>query len=1300
MATTNNRDVPLTLSVKTVGAESVKELQTDVQALAKQGGDAAPEFAKLADEIAKLGQQSALIEQTRRLGEEITQLALQETEAAAKSRALGTELDALRLGSEALAANEKLAKQALIASQDALFQKRQELARLKNETSSAAKEESAYTDQVKAINAAIIVGKDVLRQRSAEYRDARTASSEAAAEELSFARNVKESTTAAAAAKTQLDARNQALRENLRALNDAGLAATDVASAESKLLTAYIETVGAVDAVKAARDRATRAARDQAREDESIALTQRAIMQQRQAQAKAEADGIIADFDRMKAAERAAAAEAQAAGKAISDAFSTVGVRSVKELQAEIAQVRAAMETLKTSGNLTGRELDTAFNSGNARIRELEAQIRAATGQTTLLDRAGGLLKTTFGQFAAGFSLIEIMQRLGTAFFESNKQIEALRLGLTTVYNSSATAGAQIDFLRKAADKAGVSFGSISDAFVKFSAATKSANIPIGQTNELFAALTKAAGVLGLSGDKVSHMLDALGQMASKGVVSMEELRQQLGDSLPGALSLVAKGLGITDAELMKLVESGGLLARDLFPALTTALKSMGGEVNTMSARWERFKNLLTETATSAGDAGWVDALKGALTGLGTVLGPIAIGFNTIFESIFTGARAAGVAIAAMVNKDFSMLGTELQRLTDESVARQNKLIASYKQFIGVGDEAATSQQGLARAIGGAADKQQAGAQAAAAAAEAQRDQAASTERANSALAALGVTTATAADKAAVAGVNWAKLGAVYGTMKAESEQAVLVSEKLAKAKEIEGKASSQVAELLGSERDKLQAAAEAADKNVIAMHGVTQARTAELTQLIAYRDALVQEAAKLGDVGGERAKQITAVNDTIVAKAAAAEKSKQELSDLQNTALTLGVSRKAYEDNSKALGDLKLARDAAAAALAAAKALEEKGLATNAQVEQATRLAAQAELLYRDALGDAQAALDRKVQAQQNATTVGLAGLELQKAQAKNSEDLFRRLGDEATALQFLIAQKEIDIKITQAKVNLLIAEADASIAKAKADEDEVKRRGNLTDALQSEIDKRIALAEAKKIEASATLEGTKLLQREIDLLREGGVARSGSTSGVQADTAARLGNVGAIGSTADALEKLFMRYKQSSAYSEKQIALLERETAATEKLAAAERARLAIDKEGFSTDKSGNRIVAGGDLSTRTGIMNFLKNAGVTNDSAARQIANQFADSQGNIPYINNPGQRMYGGDTLSYALLKAAEKWTFNPQNYAGGSQPQQSNTVNVKITLPNGTVQTIPTTQAGATALINALQGAQLSSGTLL
>lgn len=188
-----------------------------------------------------------------------------------------------------------------------------------------------------------------------------------------------------------------------------------------------------------------------------------------------------------------------------------------------------------------------------------------------------------------------------------------------------------------------------------------------------------------------------------------------------------------------------------------------------------------------------------------------------------------------------------------------------------------------------------------------------------------------------------------------------------------------------------------------------------------------------------------------------------------------------------------------------------------------------------------------------------------------------------------------------------------------------------------------------------------------------------------------------------AEAAEKAAEREVQAR---EKVIAAREKENDLIQRAIDLENKRRGVDAEGFSTDKSGNRIVAGGDLNTLTGIAAFLKSAGVADEAKARDIAREFADSRGDVQYFDNPGQIKYGGagSTISMALLKAAERYTFGIG--AGGSNGAQqpstipnpsAPTVNVRITLPNGTTQTVPTTQEGSQALIAALQAAKLSAG---
>lgn len=151
-------------------------------------------------------------------------------------------------------------------------------------------------------------------------------------------------------------------------------------------------------------------------------------------------------------------------------------------------------------------------------------------------------------------------------------------------------------------------------------------------------------------------------------------------------------------------------------------------------------------------------------------------------------------------------------------------------------------------------------------------------------------------------------------------------------------------------------------------------------------------------------------------------------------------------------------------------------------------------------------------------------------------------------------------------------------------------------------------------------------------------------------------------------------------------------------EKRNAQVKSTLITDKDGFAVDKEGKRVTAGGDLTTLTGIQKFLEGAGL-NTEQAKSTAREFADSQGNIPYFSNPGQMKYGGrdSTISQALLKAAERTTFGTAGgTTAGAQPV-GRTVQVNINTGNNRTETVNTDDAGAAAVVRALQAASLGAG---
>jgi tape measure domain-containing protein len=1106
MATTN-RDVELALRVTTLGADGIAKLEQSIRTLAEEGGAAAPEFQQLADQVARLGQNASQLDTFSRLGRDVRDLSDAQNVASETAGVLYTQLENLTAATGAFEQAENAAKTALRAAQDDLANKKAALALLRAETDAAAKKETEYTDAVRTARVEIINAETGVRALRDAYSQAKVATNEAADAQKQVATQLAAANRAAQQAATATREANVAYDEVKGTLAAAGVATESLETAQLALIDALNLSGEAARNLVIEQQNIIEAERAAAAEEQRLAdIVYRSRLAAQDA-ARVEADHIVADFERMQAAEQAAAKQAAEAASVISSAFKTLSTTTVAELRAELDRVRAAMVTLQTTGSVTGADLDAAMRQGQARVSALERDIRAATGELTIMDRVSGALKSTMGQLAGAFGIVQVVQQLGREFFETNKQMDALRLGFTTIYGSSQIAAQQIDFLRKVAQQSGLSISAISESFVKFSASTKQANIPLAQSNDLFLAVNRAAGTLGLSGERVTLILDALAQMAAKGTVSMEELRRQLGDSLPGALGLTAKGLGITEAQLYALVTSGNLLARDLFPALTSSLGTMSGEVDTLNSKWERFKNTLTIASQTAGDSGWTNVLKGGITTLGFALGAVVILFQSFIEVVFGVVKAGAVLIGALTTWTNPL--EELGKIVEGATSRINNLGHAFGDLQGAGDKTRASQAQTATAMQATGQSAQGAATGVAVNTAALSANAAAGERTTIQQLAAATAAERAAASALVAGKSWVQLSVEYGQANTQLESAVEIAKKVANAAALEGEAIVSLTKLTGSQRQELEASTKAAEVHEAALVSLAEKHKQQVQVLQNEVTALTEVARQLGDPDGTRKKAIVELQRLLDTRAAESEKVREQLENLRNEIATRKLAQQTYEDNSGALEKLRQAMATTAQAVRDLQILEINGKATREQVVVATRAAAAAEGLYRDALKDSGAAAERNIQALQNKNLVTQAGIALDIERAKSLEALAKSNGDESLATAANVIQKELQIKASLASAKAMLEEANAAIANAEAMRAALKASGDLTVEKDAEIAKTIASAEVKKLEAERLKESTKAIEAEIQRLREGTAARTTSVDIITKETNALYDNL-----------------------------------------------------------------------------------------------------------------------------------------------------------------------------------------------
>lgn len=261
-------------------------------------------------------------------------------------------------------------------------------------------------------------------------------------------------------------------------------------------------------------------------------------------------------------------------------------------------------------------------------------------------------LGTAFGQLgpliAGAFTGRELVQTI--------TQADSLQRGMLAIAGSTEAAAAEMAFIKKTSNELGLELQSTGKAYLSLTAATKGTVLEGQATRDVFTSVSRAMSVLGRSTAETENALRAVSQIASKGTVSMEELRGQLGEALPGAMKAAADGMGVTTQELVKMVESGGVLAKDLLPALSRSLDNLyasGGQTDSLVANFNRFKNAVSEVAIKLGESGLTKALADIAIGGAQAVGALGTAFVGLGKGI-------GTVAGAMATLDFKPLADDL----------------------------------------------------------------------------------------------------------------------------------------------------------------------------------------------------------------------------------------------------------------------------------------------------------------------------------------------------------------------------------------------------------------------------------------------------------------------------------------------------------------------------------------------------------------------------------------------------------------------------------------------------------------
>ena len=274
--------------------------------------------------------------------------------------------------------------------------------------------------------------------------------------------------------------------------------------------------------------------------------------------------------------------------------------KSMKEL--EDATIKYRRELLKLRQEYI--KYENKVNSVTTKQNKFTESIKKANTELDKTNKSLTRASSGFNSLKAGVSALVgplgivgavlAMKELVTSVYTVGKQLESISLTLKTVSKDSYEFKRSWDFLFETSEKFGLNLTKTAKSFATFRAAAKQSNLTLGETTEIFETFANAGANLGRTADEMDSIFLALEQMLSKGKVSTEELRRQLGERLPGAMGIMAKALDVTTAELDKMLRTGQVLSEDALPKFAETLKEVYGldnskRVATMAAAQERF---------------------------------------------------------------------------------------------------------------------------------------------------------------------------------------------------------------------------------------------------------------------------------------------------------------------------------------------------------------------------------------------------------------------------------------------------------------------------------------------------------------------------------------------------------------------------------------------------------------------------------------------------------------------------------------------------------------------------------------
>lgn len=211
-------------------------------------------------------------------------------------------------------------------------------------------------------------------------------------------------------------------------------------------------------------------------------------------------------------------------------------------------------------------------------------KLKKASTSVGLLGRTAKLVSTRLKTMGIALALVAVAMtlRLGKSIISIVGKFDALQVRLAALQGGFDKAREQFDLLFNKFKGAPFQLETIIDGFVRL----RAAGLSTAKATDTISALVDAVAAFGGGSEEMKRATIGFQQVIGKAILTMEELRQQIGEAIPNAMAIMAAEAGESIAEFLTRVQRGMVSADEAIRLFTNgARKAFGG-----------FADLLTNT--------------------------------------------------------------------------------------------------------------------------------------------------------------------------------------------------------------------------------------------------------------------------------------------------------------------------------------------------------------------------------------------------------------------------------------------------------------------------------------------------------------------------------------------------------------------------------------------------------------------------------------------------------------------------------------------------------------------------------